>query len=75
MQKHDMQLLERNNRIEKFLKKNKEIEPETIDHLVTVLSVIMEGNMDTDAYGRCIDYVKEWVMYRSQFVRDLVRLN
>lgn len=75
MQKHDMSLLERNNRIEKFLKQNKKIEPETIEHLVAILSVFMKSNMDDSSYQKCVDYVKEWVMYRSQFVRDLVKLN
>jgi hypothetical protein len=56
------------------LKKNKNIEPESVEHLVTILSCWLESNKDTESYKKCIDYVNEWVEYRSQFVRDLVSI-
>lgn len=54
----------------------KELEPETEEHLMTVLDVFAhaskEGNMTPESLIKAVTYIKSWVKYRSQFVRDLI---
>lgn len=52
-----------------------EIECETPDHLMTVLDVFAhdsaDGHMTPESFEKAVNYIKQWVMYRSQFTRNL----
>lgn len=61
--------------LQKQKKDWKEIEPETIDHLATVIMCMLDedtGELRDKHYQEVKDYIENWVKYRSLFVRDLL---
>lgn len=50
-------------------------EPETVEHLMTVLDVYAhanpDGHMTHESYTQAIAYIHNWLEYRSQYVRDI----
>lgn len=65
--------------IENLQKQWDEIEPETPEHLMTVLDVFAhQGNdneMTPESLGEAVAYIESWVKYRSSFVRSLFKNN
>lgn len=52
------------------------LEPETIDHLSTIIMCILDEDsqeLRDKHYEDIKSYINSWVKFRSQFVRDLVR--
>lgn len=61
---------------EAWKKSWKEIEPETLDHLVTVIMCMLDedtGELRDKHFGEVKEYIESWVKYRSLFVRDLLK--
>jgi hypothetical protein len=59
-----------------IIKEWKEIEPETLDHLVTVIMCMVDedtGELRDKHFGEVKDYIENFIKYRSQFVRDIFK--
>lgn len=62
-----------NNPTQQWQEEWKDIEPETIEHLMTVLDVYAHVGQDeqitNQSYKQACEYIDSWVKYRSQHVR------
>lgn len=57
--------------IKKIVEEEKE-ETETIEHMLTVVSVYLE-EPDHKRFKDAVDYVESWLEYRSEYVRNAAR--